>query len=349
MMIEKLSRRKAIVTLFGLTLFTTLAAGSGGAPTTILMIMNQYSTVIKLLEVADELSGLTLTSVDNAYQDLGAYLRENNFTTTVVTLMEKQHTELNSRFSQLKENLKEVESEASTLFELLKSRANENTTPNFKQTMLTNIREKENSFDSKIEDANQVLSQVGQSVQKYDDILGYAQVSTALDKVDSLNKDVSLILAKSNSLKTDIGGAIEEASKIIRSSVPDAPPSPDPSPSASTTVDKKYCIGIQFIYYPEFKFSTGHLSSVAVVASLITGYSAEEVGLKVGDIITFMNGEPIDDENKIVQVVSNSGEEPVRLDIARPSKYEFKDRNFFAYPPYSDLQFQVTPKLCSNQ
>jgi predicted PurR-regulated permease PerM len=155
---KKLSRRRVIATLFGLTLFSILVVGSGTQVVTIARITSQVATVIELLELVDETSGSILASVDNAYQDLGSYLKDNNFTTDVVQSMEGQYAELDARFSELTSNLNKAESEANTLFTLLKSRADENTTPELKQTMMSRISEKEDSFNLKIDDANQVGS-----------------------------------------------------------------------------------------------------------------------------------------------------------------------------------------------
>jgi ElaB/YqjD/DUF883 family membrane-anchored ribosome-binding protein len=222
---KKLSRRRVIATLFGLTLFSILVVGSGTQVVTIARITSQVATVIELLELVDETSGSILASVDNAYQDLGSYLKDNNFTTDVVQSMEGQYAELDARFSELTSNLNKAESEANTLFTLLKSRADENTTPELKQTMMSRISEKEDSFNLKIDDANQVLEKVSESIQKYNDILGFVQVTVGLDAADDYINQVNAVLAESNILRTDIEQAIEEASTIINSSAEFADPS----------------------------------------------------------------------------------------------------------------------------
>jgi hypothetical protein len=242
MVTKTLNRRKAITTLFGLTLFAALAIGSGPQVITVTQILNQVSTVIKLLELVDQASGLTLASVDNAYQDLGTYLRDNNFKTDVVISMEAQYAELNGRFSELKSKLNKAESEASNLFKLLRSKADENTNPEFKKTMISRISEKEDSFNIKIDDANQVLSKIGLSIQQYKDILGFAQVTVALKTVDVYIGQVNSVLAESDSLSTDIKQAIEEASAIIESSVaiPDHSPTSAPSPHESISTNWRF-------------------------------------------------------------------------------------------------------------
>ena len=218
MLSKKLNRRKAVGTLFGLAVFATLAVGSGTQVVTVTKIVDQVSTVITILELVDRASDLTLASVDNSYQDLGSYLRENSFTTDVVVSMEEQYSELSSHFSELRSSLENAESEAANLFMLLRSRADENTNPDFKQTMLSRISEKEDSFNVEIGEANQVLSKVGQSVQQYNDILGLAQVMVGLDAVDTYIAQVNSVLEESDALNANISQAISEASEIIKSS-----------------------------------------------------------------------------------------------------------------------------------
>ncbi len=156
--------------------------------------------------------------------------------------MEEQYAELDNRFSELQSNFNRAQSEASTLFRLLRSRADENTNPEFKQAMISQIGEKEDSFNLKIGVASQVLSRVEKSIQQYNDILGFAQVTVGLDAVNVYIEQVNSVLAESDSLSVDIEKAIEEASEIIESSavIGDSSQNPTISSDEVSSIDDQF-------------------------------------------------------------------------------------------------------------
>jgi hypothetical protein len=216
---RRISRRKVLQTLFGLTFFAVLTVGSTGRQViTVAKILEQVSNVVTALELTDQISNSTLASVDSSYNDLGACLREKNFSTSVVESMEQKYNEMNGRLLELKSALNKSNSEANTLFKLLKAKTNENTNPTFKTAMGDQINSKESEFNMRMQVAAQVFSKIEGSVQQYNDILGFLQVTVGLEAVDAYLEQVDLVLVQSESLNADIQKAIEEASEIIKSS-----------------------------------------------------------------------------------------------------------------------------------
>ncbi len=59
MLTRRTNRRKVISTLIGLTLFATLAIGSGSQVVTVTKIIDQVSTVVAILEAVDQTSDST--------------------------------------------------------------------------------------------------------------------------------------------------------------------------------------------------------------------------------------------------------------------------------------------------
>jgi hypothetical protein len=157
------------------------------------------------------------TSVDVAYQDLKKSIIGKEVSSSAIVEMEQVKSNLSAQVTKLRTSVDSTKSNASELFSLLESRANENSSSDLKNKMVSGIQEKRNKFSDKVKVAEEVLSKLEQSVKKYDDILGYLQVSSQLDKIDQYINDIDKIIAEGNILNSNIQVAIADGVAIINS------------------------------------------------------------------------------------------------------------------------------------
>ncbi len=173
--------------------------------------------ISNLFDSIQQLSDTTITSVDEGYQDLGTYIQEKNISNQTIQLVEAKYEQMSSSFDELKSTLNKVENEANTLFRLLRKRARESTDTNLREKMIFGISDKEAIIQEKISIVKQVLSEISLSIQNYDNILGYIQVTTITEQTgNQILGDINLILEKSQLLRANIRQSMEDAKQIIQ-------------------------------------------------------------------------------------------------------------------------------------
>lgn len=215
-MVKFSAKRRRIIISFGSSLLLVMLSSCFSAKViTIKNITTAVDAVALLLKVSRKMSNDTVYSMNVSFEELGGFLRDQDFSTDTIQRMEQRTIFLSENARKLRFQLQQTNSEAEQLFSLLETRAKQNSTSNLKKQMLSDIRDKKKVFKAKMAIANEVLSKVDKSVQKYDDILGYIQVGTGVNLIDNYINEVDTVVSQANILNNDIKNALNESSKII--------------------------------------------------------------------------------------------------------------------------------------
>jgi hypothetical protein len=217
MMEFNVKRRKIITSYFLLSFLTTVTAGCTIAVpiVTIREIVQTVKFVRRLLEITQNISKTTAKNINVSYQDLGKDLRNKNFSADTIAKMEKRYSYLSTNGQKLVISKDRTKQEATKLFALLETRANQNSTPELRDKMLHDIKDKKRTFEEKIKIVEEVLSQMNTSIKKYDDILGYMQVGNGINEIQQYIDNVDKVIAQSDVLNKEVETALNEGQKII--------------------------------------------------------------------------------------------------------------------------------------
>lgn len=212
---------RSLLSVFGLVFFVLLGTASisfgGGAAVTMTQILSSVRPVITLLRVAKLVSKNTTESVNNSFVELSTLIREKKLGTENIIKMESSLLVMRSKADSLNFLLDQSESYGSSLFSLLRKRAKQNETKSLRKAMLNDIAAKEGEFESQLEIANGVLEKVENSIQKYDDILGYLQVSIVTSEFQEYMDIINGVISEGTRLNNEIQSAITEGLNILSS------------------------------------------------------------------------------------------------------------------------------------
>jgi hypothetical protein len=208
-------RRKIVALFFSLSFFTTIVSGCAPQVVSIRMILNGILIVKNLLDNTQKLSKKTSNSVNVSYQDLGKDLRNKDFSTGVIAKMEERHSNMRRSSDTLALSINQTKEQASKLFSLLETRANQNSTASLKDKMLPDIQKNKKIFEEKIQIVDKALSELNGSIKKYDDILGYMQVGNGINEIGKYIEDVDKVILQANVLNKDVQIAIDEGRATI--------------------------------------------------------------------------------------------------------------------------------------
>jgi PDZ domain len=209
-------RQRTIASFFCLSLSLVIMVSCTAPVVTIARISQRADVLIGLLELAKQISIETSKSVNTSYQDLGEYLRSENFSNSTIETMEAQHLDLSTKHNKLTDTLNKTETEAGELFSLLKANADANTTPELKAKMSNDISVKKQAFEARISIAQGVSVKLKTSIQKYRDILGYLQNKAGTEMIPSYIKEVDGFIAQAESLNQEVQTALDEGRQIIK-------------------------------------------------------------------------------------------------------------------------------------
>jgi uncharacterized coiled-coil DUF342 family protein len=170
-----------------------------------------------LLVLSKQLSNDTVYATSVSYKELGKFLDKKSFHTENIQTMEQRYSSLSQASVELRSKVNQTNSEANQLFSLLQTRANQNSTPELKSKMISDINDKQKVFNEKMQIANEVVSKIEASVKKYDDILGYVQVATGLDQIDQYINDVDKVIVQASALNSEIQNALSANQTIVAS------------------------------------------------------------------------------------------------------------------------------------
>jgi len=214
--------KRTLFPLIGLCLYGFLATATFSCPATVVptvitfaRIAQQARPLVLLLQQTRTASEQATTVVNASYSDLSGYLKANDFDGEVIQAMEQSLYTMRSRADTLQYLLSLTEGQSEQLFQLLEARAEQNTTEVLRESMLEDIENKRVTFNGKMEIAENVLTQINSSIQKYDDILGYIQVSESLAGIDEQVSNINEIIQEGNQLNTEILTAIDDGLAIV--------------------------------------------------------------------------------------------------------------------------------------
>ncbi len=171
--------------------------------------------VSQKLQVAQKVSTSAAETVEEAYKDLGTFLREKNMTDQRLQRMEATMARLRDKSEGLKKALSGTEGSAKDLFKLMETRAKQNQTESLRDRMLKDIRAKKKGFDQTMETAEDGMEKIRASIQKYDDILGFVQVNRGLQGIDQYMGEINKVIAEGEALNAEIQKAIQTGMQII--------------------------------------------------------------------------------------------------------------------------------------
>jgi hypothetical protein len=216
-MIEFNSKRRKIITSYCcVSFFSTVVWGcTPASPVTIYRILQAVKLLRQFLDITQKTSKTTAANLNFSYQDLGKDLRTRNFSTETISKMEKRHLYLATSARKLTSFKNKTKDAAKDLFSLLETRANQNSTPELKEKMLPDIRDKKQIFEDKIKIVEEALSEIDKSIKKYDDILGYMQVLSGTKDIQQYIDNVDKAIAQADVLNKEVQTALDEGDKII--------------------------------------------------------------------------------------------------------------------------------------
>jgi hypothetical protein len=218
-MIRTVSRRKMIKysLLSGLSLGVSSCALFFTQKVTSAMINLAVVQLLKAWAAVNKNSVKTSAAVDVAYQGLKKSIVSRDVAPSMVADMESTKNSLSTQASSLKKSVEDTRSNANNLFYLLESRANENSSNDLKGKMLELIKSKRDKFSEKVKIAEDVMSKLEKSIKKYDDILGYFQVSSQLNTIDKYITDIDAVIAEAVVLNGSVQSAVADGNTIIKS------------------------------------------------------------------------------------------------------------------------------------
>jgi len=155
-------------------------------------------------------------SIGKANKDLAQYLNANNLSDETIKHMENTKSSLRAKADRLKNTAGNVKLNSDQLFSLLKKRTEENKTPELKERMSRNIGLWETEFDRVYKSILATVQGYDKSIQEYDDLLGYVQVSRGLYGIDQMLRALRDIERESASLDREIKSAIIEGKQIVQ-------------------------------------------------------------------------------------------------------------------------------------
>lgn len=179
-----------------------------------LINMAKQSLGNSLTETQDQ-SEETKEEIKDAYTQMKEYISEKNLTDQNIIILESRLDSIKSKHKSLVRTVNKCKSDGSNLFKLLTRRANENKTKNLRNILKDKIRDKQKQFENQIVIAEDVCEKVAESVQKYDDLVGYFQVNKGLDGVDEIIEEIDGAIQSGNILNKRIDMFVKTGMRMI--------------------------------------------------------------------------------------------------------------------------------------
>lgn len=199
------------------------STGAPAVPVTAARIALKNEVTRELLLGALFYAAETTAGLNVAYGELDAHIRTGDLSTAALTQMEATHYAVSARHDSLRTVLGFTKTSAEELFGMMRQRAEENENDELREIMERGIKERETAFEAELQTANVAMEGLAASIQRHDDILGFLQVSTALDEADRFLGDVQRVTAEARTLDAQLRSSIEDGYEIIEAmNSPDA-------------------------------------------------------------------------------------------------------------------------------
>lgn len=178
-------------------------------------ILGLTEATLQMLERSKTESEQTVEKIDDAYLELRAYLHEKELTPANVQRMEETYDGMTEQSKTLHKTLRQTANQAGELFAMLEKRARENSNKDLRRALLDDIKAKRKALEARLEVAEDGLDKMDRSIQTYDDLLGFAQVSLGTAAVDEHIATVEGVLEEAERLNAEIQVAINEGVEIV--------------------------------------------------------------------------------------------------------------------------------------
>lgn len=198
-----------------LLLLASAVASTSAPPVTAAALALRHGRTLSYLASALNYASQTTTSVDEAYQELGVYIRTRDISTATLTEMEGTLRHLRSRSDSLSTTLDHAESNANDLFGMMNRRAKENQSEELRDVMVERIEAQEDAFERELRSARAAVETLDESIQRYDDILGFLQVQTTTQKLDEFIGEVHEVTREARALNQELQRAIQDGQAVI--------------------------------------------------------------------------------------------------------------------------------------
>lgn len=330
--------RKIFALLLCFSISLVLVVSCAPPVITLAVLSGKARTVIALMNVTEKALYLTSDLVSASYTKLGEDIRSEDFanqkiSSQAIKTMEVRHSELLGKQKELDTSLSKTDNAANEFFNMLRTRANQNSKPDVKEKLLQDINLQKTAFNEKLKVADNAASNLKKSIQGYDDILGELQVRTGLGQVEKYIKTIESITAQYETLNRQVQVSLQEGRTLIASSAglspndiassSTSPPSPSPtlppssssasppssSPTPSLPLTNRPILGVKIITLtPEIREKINQnkdnkiqiaVDEGILISEVERGFPAAEAGLLPGDVIVKVNDNPITNGDKL--------------------------------------------------
>ena len=214
-----------LVSLVGLVVFALLASGSANmrdfeaAPPPPKASVENINTAKANLKGSLGLLGIgvdeTSKEIDSSFLALKMFLDEEKLSDEKLKDLETRLVFVRGKQSSLNRVFGNSKDESEELFQMLTNRAEENQTQSLREKMLADIESKQEEFESQIDEAKSLLKKIDESVQKFDDIVGYLQVNKALEGFEGIASEIEAVLDNGDILRNEIKKHVAEGLEIV--------------------------------------------------------------------------------------------------------------------------------------
>lgn len=213
-----------LISAVGFVCFAVLAAGSidvgnislpFGKQINIDSINAAKDSLSSSLEMTQEKSLESKKEIKDAYTQMKAYLSENNLTDSNLAIMERNLENMKAKYKAFKDTVDKCRNDSESLFDMLDKRANENKTDSLKKQLKEKIKTKRKTFEQHVEKAEDVLVKVDQSIQKYNDLVGFFQVNKGLEGVDKIMDEIDGVIAAGEILNEQINLFVQDSMQVL--------------------------------------------------------------------------------------------------------------------------------------
>ena len=176
--------------IFYFIFIAIILTGCSDKPITIEQVRKTESSFKQSLGSSTSASERALRSVSQNYNQLSDYLNRNSLSDKDLKSMEAMLADLNKKRNDFAEQLEDAEGSGKDLISLLKKRIGENSDRAMKRELNASVKIRQKAFKTTISNAKSQLKELDNAIQRFDNIVGYLQVSAGLRGVDAIVSQV---------------------------------------------------------------------------------------------------------------------------------------------------------------
>jgi len=176
--------------IFYFIFIAIILTGCSDKPITIEQVRKNESSFRQSLGSSTSASERALRSVSQNYNQLSDYLNRNSLSDKDLKSMEAMLADLNKKRNDFAEQLEDAEGSGKDLISLLKKRIGENSDRAMKRELNASVKIRQKAFKTTISNAKSQLKELDNAIQRFDNIVGYLQVSAGLRGVDAIVSQV---------------------------------------------------------------------------------------------------------------------------------------------------------------